>query len=378
MPTDWSSTLPGGADGVGRRACGSVPVPSFTITKLAWLRRAEPEDFARRRHRAAPPRLAHGELTGAVHHRPRRCVGHRLLVARRGAATATISSPWSTRLRLGADASGGARSRPSRPAIGPPPAPSSVREPATTWPPRSASGSARATSPSASAPAAPPSRVADRPSADPTGTVAGFADATGRYLPLVCTLNATKVTDTIARMLGVDPTASTTWPSPPRRGPVGSCSSPTSTASARRTARRDRHAHGTLRNDATREQLARAAVEGVVCNLLSGRRRAPTSEPRSRHRPGGARRRWGSQPRVPSGRRRSHRPAGHRAPRRGAGGAGGRGAGGGRSPWMPDRRCGRRVVARIRRRHRAKSGRRRARSAEVRAAFADALARAGQ
>ncbi|MFN8017280.1 MAG: FGGY family carbohydrate kinase [Acidimicrobiales bacterium] len=47
--------------------------------------------------------------------------------------------------------------------------------------------------------------VADRPTADPSGAVAGFADATGRFLPLVCTLNATKVTDAIARLLGVEP-----------------------------------------------------------------------------------------------------------------------------------------------------------------------------
>ena len=46
--------------------------------------------------------------------------------------------------------------------------------------------------------------VADEATADPTGTVAGFADATGRYLPLVCTMNATKVTDAVARLLGVD------------------------------------------------------------------------------------------------------------------------------------------------------------------------------
>ena len=52
--------------------------------------------------------------------------------------------------------------------------------------------------------AAPRSRVSDEPTADPTGTVAGFADATGRFLPLVCTLNATKVTDAVARLLGVD------------------------------------------------------------------------------------------------------------------------------------------------------------------------------
>ena len=40
--------------------------------------------------------------------------------------------------------------------------------------------------------------------ATPTGTVAGFADATGRFLPLVCTLNAARVLDATARLLGVD------------------------------------------------------------------------------------------------------------------------------------------------------------------------------
>src|SRR5213078_2891950 len=45
--------------------------------------------------------------------------------------------------------------------------------------------------------------VSEEPSAAPTGTVAGFADASGRFLPLVCTLNATKVTDAVARLLGV-------------------------------------------------------------------------------------------------------------------------------------------------------------------------------
>ena len=45
--------------------------------------------------------------------------------------------------------------------------------------------------------------TSERPTFDATGTVAGFADATGRFLPLVCTLNATKVTDVFARLLGV-------------------------------------------------------------------------------------------------------------------------------------------------------------------------------
>ncbi len=39
---------------------------------------------------------------------------------------------------------------------------------------------------------------------DPDGLVAGFADATGRHLPLVCTLNGAPVLASTAKMLGVD------------------------------------------------------------------------------------------------------------------------------------------------------------------------------
>ena len=40
-------------------------------------------------------------------------------------------------------------------------------------------------------------------SADPSGAIAGFADATGRFLPLVCTINAALVLDSVAA--GQDP-----------------------------------------------------------------------------------------------------------------------------------------------------------------------------
>ena len=40
--------------------------------------------------------------------------------------------------------------------------------------------------------------------ADPSGIVAGFADATGRYLPLACTLNCTLAVDRVAGLLGLD------------------------------------------------------------------------------------------------------------------------------------------------------------------------------
>ena len=48
------------------------------------------------------------------------------------------------------------------------------------------------------------SAVGDVAPHDPDGIVAGFADATGRQLPLVCTLNGAPVLAAVATMLGVD------------------------------------------------------------------------------------------------------------------------------------------------------------------------------
>lgn len=48
------------------------------------------------------------------------------------------------------------------------------------------------------------SAVGETAPCDETGLVAGFADATGRHLPLVCTLNGAPVLAAVARMLGVD------------------------------------------------------------------------------------------------------------------------------------------------------------------------------
>ncbi|MEU6116857.1 xylulokinase [Streptomyces sp. NPDC047117] len=46
--------------------------------------------------------------------------------------------------------------------------------------------------------------VTGRRPADPTGTVAGFADARGDWLPLACTLNCTLAVDRMAALLGRD------------------------------------------------------------------------------------------------------------------------------------------------------------------------------
>jgi xylulokinase len=46
--------------------------------------------------------------------------------------------------------------------------------------------------------------VSSSRTADPSGDVAGFADATGRFLPLACTLNCTLAVDKTAAWLGLD------------------------------------------------------------------------------------------------------------------------------------------------------------------------------
>ena len=46
--------------------------------------------------------------------------------------------------------------------------------------------------------------VADHATTESTGEVCGFADATGRYLPLACMINCTRVFDVTARTVGLD------------------------------------------------------------------------------------------------------------------------------------------------------------------------------
>jgi xylulokinase len=112
--------------------------------------------------------------------------------------------------------------------------------------------------------------TSDTPTCDVSGSVAGFADATGRFLPLVCTLNATKVTDAAARLLGVDLAA---FDDLALRAPAGSRGlTLLPYLDGERTPDRP-HASGVLgglRSGVGRDDLARASVEGVLCGLLDG------------------------------------------------------------------------------------------------------------
>jgi xylulokinase len=112
--------------------------------------------------------------------------------------------------------------------------------------------------------------VSGHPIRDPTGAVAGFADATGRFLPLVCTLNAALVTESVGRLLSVDHTGLDALALAAPSGSGGLVLVPY--LAGERTPNRP-DATGSLvgiRPDVSREILARAAFEGVVCGLLEG------------------------------------------------------------------------------------------------------------
>ncbi|HET6561391.1 MAG TPA: xylulokinase [Marmoricola sp.] len=110
--------------------------------------------------------------------------------------------------------------------------------------------------------------VAEAPVRDTSGTVAGFADATGRHLPLVATLNAARVLDAAARLLDCDRTALAALALSAPAGAGGLVLVPF--FEGERTPNRP-DATGLLAGltleTTTRAHVARAAVEGVLCGL---------------------------------------------------------------------------------------------------------------
>ncbi|NEY33502.1 xylulokinase [Streptomyces sp. PRKS01-65] len=96
--------------------------------------------------------------------------------------------------------------------------------------------------------------------ADPSGTVAGFADARGDWLPLACTLNCTLAVDRVAALLGLDREAVE----------PGTGVTLLPYLDGERTPNLP-HASGLLhglRHDTTAGQLLQAAYDGAVHSLL--------------------------------------------------------------------------------------------------------------
>jgi xylulokinase len=186
-------------------AVGSVPVPSFTVTKLRWVRGAAPDAAAQ----AAAVVLPHDWMT------------HRLAADRRGIEGITTDRGDASGTGWWSPASESYRPELVELAFG-----RSLELPRVAGPAeivgQTAGGAALAAGTGDNMAAAlgldlQPGDVAVSlgtsgtafarsvsSTADPSGLVAGFADATGDYLPLVCTLNAARVLSATAELLGLD------------------------------------------------------------------------------------------------------------------------------------------------------------------------------
>jgi xylulokinase len=247
---------------------GSVPVASFTVTKLRWLARVEPQNA----QHVASVVLPHDWLTlGLTRGEP---------VTDRGDASGT--GYWSpaagsydrSLLELALGRSDVALPR----VLGPAETAGETSWGAVVGPGTGDNAGAALGLAAASGDvvisigtSGVVSAVADRPTADASGLVAGFADATGRFLPLACTLNATQVLDAVRTLLGVS------WGefddlalSAPAGADglvllpyfAGERTPDLPTATGRLVGLRV----GAL----TPATLARAAVEGVLCGLADG------------------------------------------------------------------------------------------------------------
>jgi xylulokinase len=248
------------------RRTGSVPTASFTVTKLRWLAENEPDAAARTDRvllphdwltwrlagAAAEPTTDRGDASGTGYFSPAadRWLPDLAEAALRrpvrlprvaGPAEIVAQAPGGAALSAGTGDNMGA-------ALGLGIGLGEVVVSIGT------SGTAYA--------------VAATPAADESGLVAGFADATGRFLPLVATVNAARVLTVTARMLGTDIGGLSRLALAAPAGAQGLTLLPY--LDGERSPNRP-DAHGVLRgltsSNTTPENLARAAVEAVLCSL---------------------------------------------------------------------------------------------------------------
>jgi xylulokinase len=247
-------------------AVGSVPVASFTVTKLRWLAKNEPENAAK----VSGVMLPHDWLTWQLMNKPDE------YVTDRGDASGTgYWSPQTNdyrrdllKLGLGKDVQLPRVAQPNE-IIGTTSAGISLA-PGTGDNMAAALGLGAQTgdiviSLGTSGTAY---TVSANPTNDSSGVIAGFADATGNYLPLACTLNAARVINAGANTLNVslDDFAKLALNAKP--GADGLVLLPF--LDGERTPNLPRakgSLHGLTRNNLTPENFARACIEGMLCSL---------------------------------------------------------------------------------------------------------------
>ncbi len=260
------------------RAVGSVPVASFTVTKLRWLAQHEPDAMTRTAAVCLPHDWLTWKLAGGT--------GLGALRTDRGDASGTgYWSPADGKYRLDLLRLASGRDLAVPPVLGPAEVAGEVTSLAAgegtghVLGPGTGDNAAAALGLGAAAGDVVVSigtsgtvfAVSPAPTADASGAIAGFADATGQFLPLVCTLNAARVLASFAAMLSVDVEQLARLALAAAPGAGGLTLVPY--LEGERTPNRP-DATGTLfgltGSNATPQNLARAAVEGMLCGLADG------------------------------------------------------------------------------------------------------------
>lgn len=260
-------------------ATGSVPVASFTITKLAWLAEHEPDVLARIARVMLPHdwltyRLSgehvtdRGDASGTGWFDPTAGEYREdLIAAAVGDATGWLDrlpkvlGPWEVAGRITA-ASADELGLPDGVVVGPG---TGDNMGAALGLGLAAGDVALSLGTSGTVFA-----VSDTGTADERGYVAGFASAQGNFLPLICTLNATKVTDTVAAWLGTDPPGLAELALAAADDPGSSVLVPYFDGERTPNLPDARGSLHGLTTSVSREQLALAAHDGVLGGLLGG------------------------------------------------------------------------------------------------------------
>jgi xylulokinase len=261
------------------RRAGSVPPGAFTISKVLWLARHEPEAFARLHTLLLPHDWLTYRLVGEYLTDPGDASGTGYYTPASGQWDPDLLSlvdneiDWADRLPrlLSHEESAGTITKGAAGELGL--RPQTVVGPGTADNQAAALGMGVRTGDvvvSLGTSGVVYTR-SEEPVYDPSGWVNGNADAAGGFLPVVCTLNAAKVTDTFARLLNVGHEELSRLA---LAAPVADTRRPVLAAYLDGERVPDRpNATGTLtglRTDTSREQIARAAYEGVLAGLVAG------------------------------------------------------------------------------------------------------------
>lgn len=259
-----------GGPSVWSAAVGSVPVAAFTVSKLRWMAQHEPENAQRTHSVLLPhdyltwmlagkpinPTTDRGDASGTGYWSPltgayrpdlvERAIGHELVLPRVAGPSEIIG----TAIGVGRDdiviGPGTGDNMGAALALGVKPGDVVVS--------LGTSGTAFAGS--------------SMPTQDSSGFVAGFADATGNYLPLVCTLNAARILTATAAMLNVDFEAFARLALSAEPGSGGLTFIPYLDGERTPNLPDARGSlHGMTRENMTAENMARSAIEGMFGGL---------------------------------------------------------------------------------------------------------------